>query len=491
VVKNVKKTLVILCLTLITASLLGSCAQTADNTSGVGTGTTADTSAETTTAGYEVDLPDANMQGKVFNFYAQNWFSYMPLAITDLYAEELNGDALNDAVYERNLQMEQKFNCTVTFITDEDWNNGFNMVTRSVMAGDNTYDLVLLRAQQYNALLLSNSFIELTDLPYVNFDNPWWDQNSFRDLAIKDRKYIVVSDITMNNYLTIYSIFFNKNMINDYNLEDPYKLMDDGTWVLDTFFDMGKAVSADLDGNDVYDTTDRYGFTYIGDDPEGLINASGVKLATLNSEGIPVMTALDERSVSVMQHIMDLLSDKTVSLNCHQRSTQAFIDETHMFMERHALFSLGAIYYAPEMRAMEDDFGIVPYPKYDTQQADYYAPMMGSVITYTAVPITNPDLDNTGIFMEYYAYLGHNVLRPAFYDKLLQGKVARDEESSEVLDYLFDNRFYDTGMILNFGGIRGEINGMYGRLDGNFASKFTSIEEKINNNIAELIEQMS
>lgn len=483
-----RKVLIALLLTI----MLVSCGET--NTSDVTTTNDTNNIEVTTTAVtekvYTVDVPDIDMEGKTFNIFGQNWHSYLPLSIADVYTEELTGDILNDAVYNRNLTMEQRFNCRVTLFTIENPDEGYNKVLSSIMAGDNEYDITLMRAIQYNRLLLSSGLTELTNIPYLDFDNPWWDSNSFEELAIKNKKYVVVSDMTMNNYLSIFCIYFNKDMIADFSMEDPYELVDQGKWTLDAFYKMAEQVPADLDGNDVRDTKDRYGFTYVSDMPEGLLNSIGVRLATLDSDGIPQITALDESSISKMQKLYTIFEDLNVSLNCHQRSTQAFIDETGMFMNNQVLFSLGGIYYAPEMRQMESDFGIIPYPKWDDQQEAYNIPMLGATVTYTAVPITNPELENTGIFMEYYAYLGYTDLMPALYDVLLQGKVARDEESSAMLDYIFNNKFYDTGMICDFGGMRSTIRDLFLSFKGTFASTLSSIEEKIQLNIDELVTEM-
>jgi len=72
--------------------------------------------------------------------------------------------------------------------------------------------------------------------------------------------------------------------------------------------------------------------------------------------------------------------------------------------------------------------------------------------TFAAVPVTNNDLENTGIIMEEMACEGYKKIRPEFYESLLLRKIARDNESAEMLDYIFNNIVYDTGGFLNLGG---------------------------------------
>ena len=489
-----KKLAFILATLMLSALIFTACASGDPNTGGNATPTEgggAETTTSETQAAFTLEVPDVDMDGKNFNFFSQNWHSYAPLGITDVVAEELNGDLLNDAVYNRNLLVEQKFNCTVTSFHVENPDEGYKTLMNAIMAGDNTYDIAFQRGVNYNKLLLSQGFTQLTDVPYLNFANPWWDSSSVDELAINNRTYVVISDMTMNNYLSIFCIYFNKDMVTDFGMDDPYTLVNDGNWTLDKFYEMSETVQADLDGNDVRDTKDRYGFTYVIDMPEGLLNAVGVRLATLDSDGIPNITGMDEGAISKMQKVYQIFEDMNVSLNCHKRSPQPQTDETGMFMNNQVLFSLGGIYYAPEMRQMESDFGIIPYPKYDTKQEAYNIPFLGATVTYVTVPVTNGDLENTGIFMEYYAYLGYTELLPALYEKLLLGKVARDEDSSAMLDYIFSNSFYDTGMICDFGGMRSTIRSIYFDRKGDiFTSELAKVEEKIQTNINDLIAEM-
>ena len=73
----------------------------------------------------------------------------------------------------------------------------------------------------------------------------------------------------------------------DYNLDDPNKLVADGTWTYDKLFTMAETVSADLDGNDKRDEQDRYGIGYIGDSSTPICMSVGIKIAEKNNEDLP------------------------------------------------------------------------------------------------------------------------------------------------------------------------------------------------------------
>lgn len=271
----------------------------------------------------------------------------------------------------------------------------------------------------------------------------------------------------------------------DYNLDDPNKLVVDGTWTYDKLFTMAETVSADLDGNDKRDEKDRYGIGYIGDSSTPICMSVGIKIAEKNNEDLPEFSFDKGENISRYLEIFTKLYNDDIAYDWHTR--QGFAGETDIFTNSQALFCLGGVYYASLLRDMKDDFGIIPYPKYDETQTEYISSASSNFLNVCAVPVTNDDLENTGAFMEYYAYLGYTDIRPQFYDVLLQGKVARDDESVKMLDTLFGTVTYDLGGIFDFGRFGSEILEMCKKEDLNIASKVEKKRKSINNDIDKLI----
>ncbi len=435
------------------------------------------------------DLPDTDMNGKNFNILVSHWWTYYPLYVTDIMVEELNGEGINDATFNRNMEIEQTLNCSVSAEQINNPDGAYNTAMTSIRAGDAEFTMGLFRAQQYNALCLSGGFHEISDIPYIDFTKPWWDSKYADAVGILGKKFSAISDITMNSYLLAGAVYFNKQMIPDHDLENPYELVNEGRWTWDKLFTMSDTVDMDLNGDGKYTNADRYGMTYIDDSPEVLLAAAGVTFAELDSDGIPQVTLDSEENMTKIMRLSGLLQDTAVSFNCHARSSNAAEDEVGIFMRGDALFSLGGLYYAPQMRTMDQDFGIIPYPLYDDEQEDYRIPMITVALTYVSVPVTNADLDDTGIFMEYYAYLGRRDIMPALYDKLLLGKVSRDNESSAMLDIIFNNRIFDTGMVFDFSGLRTNLRTMYHNLQEDFASSFARNAKLVNKNIEKIVKQ--
>ena len=92
----------------------------------------------------------------------------------------------------------------------------------------------------------------------------------------------------------------------------------------------------------------------------------------------------------------------------------------------------------------------------------------------TAVPKSAENTDELGHFLELFAYEGWRLLKPAFYENVLVGKLARDEESRSTLEYIYGSLTYDAGNILNIGSLASKIGNMSKELDTNVASFIAS-----------------
>ncbi|MCL2816307.1 MAG: hypothetical protein FWD23_17065, partial [Oscillospiraceae bacterium] len=102
---------------------------------------------------------------------------------------------------------------------------------------------------------------------------------------------------------------------------------------------------------------------------------------------------------------------------------------------------------------METDFGILPPPKYNEQQENYYVAVDPWCTSAVSVPITVGDKEKTGLILETLAYESRYILLPAYYDINLKTKFARDEESGAMIDIILNNRLYDLGDMYGWGSV--------------------------------------
>ena len=420
---------------------------------GVQTGSENTGQSESTTA-ITLNLPDVDMNGKVFTFLTSDWPGEAVWHVTDITVEELNGEALNDAKYTRNMNIESKYNCKIAEINVPSSDEATGKLNKSVKAQDGAYDVFLSRMQLYQNLGASGAITDLHNLEYVDFKNPWWDRKSVESLSIAHKLFAVCGDITTMDKAATSAIVFNKQLLSDYALDNPYSLVRNGKWTVDKFMEMSKQISNDLNGDGKMDENDRYGLLYQRDTVLSFFSGGGDMIGKKDADDIPYITLGDESTVSSMTHILESLYDKASCFNVMFLTGDFNVGMNKMFQNDQSLFMWIRMINIVPLRSMPTDFGILPIPKKDEAQNYYSSDVNSWTGVCLTVPATNTDYADTGILFEAYAAESSKTVQPAYYDILLNGIIARDDESLEMLNIIFKNRTYDIGAI-----------GMYGKLN--------------------------
>ena len=115
------------------------------------------------------------------------------------------------------------------------------------------------------------------------------------------------------------------------------------------------------------------------------------------------------------------------------------------------------IYKFNSYLVMEDDFGVLPIPKFDETQEEYYHQVFTNACCALCIPNNIENTEMVGMVTEYLAYLGQEKMVPAYYDSYLQGRVARDTQSELAFNIIFSTKRYDLGYAFNWNGINSII----------------------------------
>ena len=145
--------------------------------------------------------------------------------------------------------------------------------------------------------------------------------------------------------------------------------------------------------------------------------------------------------------------------------------------DEQTLFAALRIYVIDNLRDMEEDFGIIPFPKYAADQEAYYTHVDGHA-PLMILPKTLANPENAGIVMEALAYESSRSMVPAVYDIVLQSKYARDEASQRMLDLILEGRVYTLGYIYDdWKGMQWTLQSLMNSKSNNYASFYKSHEK--------------
>lgn len=433
-----KLVLQILCMLLaaLTVSgsvILASCSdQTASgNQSVTAAETAAETQAEIKRENTPDDLPDnLDYKGAVINILARNknWFLY------EMSVDELNGEVVNDAVYNRNTMVSERLNIDLNYNLQTDVTG---MASKAILAGAKDYDIVVgsaveivqygAKGQYYN--LLGNNVANL------NLEQPWWAQYYTEQANIGGRVFFITGDLALSLRQLAFVTFFNKQMVENYNLENPYDLVSAGTWTIDKQAEMGKTIYTDVNGDSKADYNDIYGFG-TGD----MINfdvywsAFDLTLVSRDENQVPYLNVNVDKMQSAVEKIYDLFYNNTGTLCMLQTAMDGEQDDlAKKFAVNELAFTTLRLMACDFLREMNSDYGIIPCPKWDEAQDNYYT-FVHDQYSVFGIPVTVTDTDMVSAVLEALAAQSYRTVTPAYYDIALKGKYLRDEESSKMLE---------------------------------------------------------
>lgn len=299
-----------------------------------------------------------------------------------------------------------------------------------------------------------------------------------------------MGSINLLAYDSVGVLYFNKEMLTANNMETPYQLVCDGKWTFDAMLEMCMNVSADLDGNTIYDEKDSYGLGLNSYGAWTFSYGAGLSFMNKDEADLPYLK-LDDEFVDFFQlFVQSIYSNHSIMYGDKYGDNRVtFINNA--FKEGRLLFLNEIFNRTSLLRDMEMDFGLVPMPKADESQENYRHFIHQDCSSVTCVPITVSDMDFVGSVLEDMAYYSYYNVYPTYIETAVKTKYLRDEESVEMADIILNNIVFDIALTTN-SPILGELRTMLTNNDINIASKFDAkkkiCESSLNKAIAGYLE---
>ncbi len=439
------------------------------------------TSADVTSAAEENSLDVKDLGKKNFNVLIRTEYTY------EFDIAEENGEPVSDAIYRRNQNVSDRYNCTFTWTNASgDWNNHTqfqNLIHSSVMAGDGAYDFVACDQSYLPTNIMNGDLLDLRSLPYLALDEVWWTKEGIEALSLNGRCFMAGGDISLSMLEGIFCMYFNKTVADNFKTPDLYQLVRDGKWTHAKMMEVTKGMYSDLNSSDTADAADRFGITAQKTRTRPFVVTYDTPTIGTDDKGRPSLIWYNDHTVEVVDTLVDTL---------HGNNDVYFgetADSMNVFTSGNALLYWDVLKSAENLRAMKDDFGIIPYPKFDENQENYLT--TSSSISMIAIPVSADDPDSSALVIEALCREAHELVTPAFYERALKGKYARDENSAEMIDFIRSTLTFDFGWVNSLvSAVSGaQYQTMITNGDKNFASYYDSNKTAINKKLSESFEK--
>ncbi|MCL2519040.1 MAG: hypothetical protein FWF15_10805 [Oscillospiraceae bacterium] len=395
------------------------------------------------------NLPDnINFNGKTVTIL------YREEEIKEFYMDQQTGDIVEDAVYIANKNVEERLNIEIKTVTQlgnltADRITFISTIVNSVLSGDDEFQIVAALTYTMPELIQKNMIIDLLKVPNISFEKPWWVQALVDYGTIGDQMFLASGDVSLSLIKKTFCLYFNQNLLNNLQLASPYEMVYNKTWTFDNFKALMKGVYIDLNGDGAEDFDDQYGFHTCDRNHMNLfIGAFDLQVTSKDEDGYPTLVFGNEKVVTAIQTLCDFfyntegvafnnLSDAGNDLNKHTAIRNMFTSGRLLFVS--AEFNNVEFY-----RDMNDVYGVLPLPKWDEKQADYYT-LARNVYSSFAIPKTCRDLNMAGTVLEAIASENYRTLSPVYFEQALKVKYSNDSDAAQMYDII------KNGLKFNFG----------------------------------------
>jgi len=415
---------------------------------------------------------------------AAHFYGYMDVA-----SNEEGTTVLDEAIYLRNRNIEERLNVKITEFTDGA-DNVQKVFVNTITAGDDTYQIFHGADRRVFKVGVEGYLLDMaSDMPYIDLEKDYWYAAGNEILAVGGKQLAAFGEMSLGTYDYCHLLAFNQDLIKEYALTSPWDYYAEDNWTFDSFGALVTSVYDDLDGNGVMDENDRYGFHTRGGFQFPLMyTAAGLKTVELNADGYPEFTAPANQ---VLSDVFDWCNSIFFDGNAWYKQSfgNNFLTESPMFQENKMLITDMTFFYVGAVRDMVSDFGIIVYPKYTAEQDRYYTWVEGGAKAIGISLITR-NKEAVGALLEAMGTESLKNVIPTYYEINLKSKYSRDEISSQMFDVIRDSRSFDLGDTVWNDTVREKLGATFNNRQP-LASSLASIQKAVDAKIAEAMEVLT
>lgn len=393
------------------------------------------------------------------------------------------GDIIAEAVYERTRLAEEALN--IRIVNEQVfWDQLGSTISKSVTAGDSSFEAIVGRLSQLSMVVPNGCLLDLNTIETLDLTSPWWDSQVNTSMTVGGKQCIASGALNYYDDYSILCMVFNKKLFANYDITEPYQLVRDGAWTFDAFYEIINNAAQDVNGDSKYDENDFYGFVCNTGFMPALMIGYGEELAIAegNTYVINQSAAMLDKAVSSAEK---LLNNDSVIV---EERKLGYEKGDLLFPNGQALMSqtlVGPI--VGYRQSMEDDFGILPFPKYDASQESYHNIISQHWASAVSVPATCTDFEKVGYVLDTLGCFSPDTVTEAVIEKNVMTKSTRDDDSADMLRLIFDTKVFDTSIVFDWGvySIWGDITM---KTEPQIASMLEKQEKIINKKITNSIE---
>ena len=372
-----------------------------------------------------------------------------PETLAEVAVENLIGEPVNDAVFERNLSVSNRLG--VKIVSYEENSGIVDKVATAVKAGSAEYDAMAAECYITLPKTLEGIFADLNATEYLDLTQPYWSQGFNHCISYCDNQYVAAGSMLLSLYRFGFVTVFNKRLFDEANQTYLYEHVENGSWTLDKQIELIPLFHRD-NGNSTQDLEeDIYGFVSSDfTNVDAYWSACKLKIIDKNADNEYEFVFDTARTFDVTEKLIKLYHGTDGGMYGKFHSDDDWPTIRQMFADgKCAMATFRLLELENEvMRNMSDEFGVAPIPKYDTQQQNYQT-LLHDQFTVVSIPttVTGDRLDMVSATIEALCSAGERIVKPVYYEDTLRTKIATDPQSAEMMNIIVEGVYIDAGIL--------------------------------------------
>jgi ABC-type glycerol-3-phosphate transport system substrate-binding protein len=442
---------------------------------------------ETSRANIPDNLPPLDFEGETITIHVRGDED----SLSEVYTDIMTGSIVNDAIYERNMKVEERLNVKIEVFAAEVWERYDSSITQlkaSIAAGDEAFDIVAGWSARIPLISMEGLLYNLIGLNYLDLDQPWWNQSCNEELLIAGKLYFITGDIAKSYLSAMQMYLFNKKLAEDNKVENLYDVVREYRWTIDYVDRLIKDMYHDFNGNGEVDSGDSFGLvTATWNYADAYMQSFRISMMSRDENGMPVLNVDEERMASCVEKVYNLLWGNQGCTTDTDGGPQFEI----FIGDRALLTTVRVMELESTFNQMESDYGVLPFPMFDENQKQY-GTRIQDALSIWCIPVDIKKPEISAAVLEALAAESYRKVTPAYYDVVLKNRYSRDEDTAEMIDLIRSSALINFESIFNeaIGNPWFVMRNLINEKKNNFASYWASNKKVVETQLKKVVEEI-
>jgi len=337
------------------------------------------------------------------------------------------------AIHKRNEKLERTFN--IHLLSNQiDEQSYFDQLNASILSDEYFADLLMIMESGIGVFAASDTLMNMRSLPLLDLSQPYFNQSSVAAATAGHSTYGVAGPASLEES-SLSCVYFNRGLFEENGVEVPYKHVYSGDWTWDKYF----ASAASVAGINAYaaahgiDLFSSYSTQYMEELlPMAIYHSCDSRLVDSVPDASPYVR-FSEEDAAITDIIYKLYSD-----TARHKETDSGVSR---FYSGKSLYMFNRLYLMSWMPNGQQNWGILPFPKLDSQQKNYCTLADESALFF-AVQKNAVETERISIILSALNASSYGTLTQAYVDYAVN-HLLRDNDSANMLEIILFSATYD------------------------------------------------